>query len=163
MNNSPAQITALFDGNVLDWLVEQPADLTTIRDSLEDGRLQLIHTHLLLDEPDATPDLEKRAKLGAVRDLLIGQYVPTTGIVFDVSRFDQMQFFSDEVARRFNERLTTEDPKTGGRKHAEDGLLALTAEAEGAVLVTLDLRLTNRATEQGIAVMTPADLVERLS
>ena len=163
MNDSPAPIIALFDGNVLDWLVEQPGDLTTIRDSLEDGRLQLIHTHLLLDEPDATPDLEKRAKLGAVRDLLVGPYVPTTGIVFDVSPFDEAKFFSAEVARRFNERLTTENPKTSGRNHAPDALLALTAEAEGAVLVTRDERLTKMATEQGIDVTTPADLVARLS
>jgi rRNA-processing protein FCF1 len=161
MSNSPSPIIALFDGNVLDWLIEQPADLATIRESLEDGRLQLIHTHLLLDEPDATPDLEKRAKLAAVRDLLVGQYVPTTGFGFDDSRADE--FFSEEVARRLDERLTTENPKTGGRNHAEDALLALTAEAEGAVLVTRDRRLTNMATEQGIDVTTPGDLVERLS
>jgi hypothetical protein len=163
MSNSPSPIIALFDGNVLDWLIEQPADLATIRESLEDGRLQLIHTHLLLDEPDATPDLEKRAKLAAVRDLLVGQYVPTTGFVLDDSRADEAKLFSEEVARRLDERLTTENPKTGGRNHEEDTLLALTAEAEGAVLVTRDRRLTNMATEQGIDVTTPGDLVERLS
>ena len=163
MNNSPTPIVALFDGNVLDWLIDQPADLATIRQSLEDGRLQLIHTHLLRDEPDATPDPEKRAKLAAVRDLLVGQYVPTTGFVSDVSRADEAEFFSEEVARRFDERLTTENPNTGGRDHTEDALLAMTAEAEGAVLVTDNPRLTNMATEQGIDVTTPGDLVERLS
>jgi predicted nucleic acid-binding protein len=98
-----------------------------------------------------------------VRDLLVGHYVPTTGFVLDDSRADEADFFSEEVARRLDERLTTENPKTGGWNHAEDALLALTAEAEGAVLVTRDRRLTNMATEQGIDVTTPGDLVERLS
>jgi hypothetical protein len=158
MNNSPASIVALFDGNVLDWLIEQPADLATIRQSLEDGRLQLIHTHLLRAEPDATPDPEKRAKLAAVRDLLVGQDVATTGLAPD-----EADFFSEEVARRFDERLTTENPSTGGRDYAEDALLALTVAAEGAVLVTDNRRLTNMATEQGIEVTTPGELAARLS
>jgi rRNA-processing protein FCF1 len=163
MNDSPESITALFDGNVLDWLVERPADLTAIQQSLQDGRLRLIHTHLLRDEPDATPDPEKRAKLAAVREQLAGEYVATTGFVLDVSRLDEAKLFSDEGARRFNEELTTEDPNTGGRRHAEDALLALTAEDEGAVLVTRDVNLTKRARRQGIDVTTPADLIARLS
>jgi hypothetical protein len=130
------RIVALFDGHVLDWLLDQPADLATILRALGDGRLRLIHTHLLRDEPDATPDLEKRARLAAVRDQLVGEYVPTAGFVFDVGRFDEAGFFSDEGARRYTEELTTEDLETGGRRHAEDALLALTAESEDAVLVT---------------------------
>jgi hypothetical protein len=93
---------------------------------------------------------------------LVGEYIPTTGFVFGVSPFGEAKLFSDEGARRFNDEFTTEDPTTGGRRHAEDALLALTAEDEAAVLVTRDVGLTRKARKQGIDVTTPADLAARL-
>lgn len=118
MNSSPGPIVALFDGNVLDWLGEQPADLATIRQSLENGRLRLVHTHLLRDEPDATPDPEKRAKLAAVREQLVGEYVRPPAL-FSMS--------------------------AGSVRRSSSPMKVLAASIEAAVLVTRDVGLTRKA------------------
>jgi predicted nucleic acid-binding protein len=149
-------ILALFDGNVLDWLHARPDALRTVREAIAGGRLRLVSTHVLEDELTAIADPERLAILEALEHEFAGERVPTRGFVFDISRLDQAALFSESDADLFH-TLNVRNPK-----HAEDALLALTADREGAVLVTCDDRFTKRAQRQAITVLHPSDLLQRL-
>jgi hypothetical protein len=148
-------VTALFDRNVLSWLDARPPELDVVRRAVTDGRLQLIDTHLLADELNP-PDVEERDRLDALRVELQGRAVPTQGFVIGVSRLDQGTIISEDDAAVYD-TLTVNNPR-----HAEDALLALTANREGAVLVTGDHKLIGRAKLHGIAVLYPSELLMRL-
>jgi predicted nucleic acid-binding protein len=149
-------ILALFDGNVLDWLYKQPAELRTVREALEEGRLRLVSTHILDDEAGASTDPKVLAFKPALAREVEGERLPTRGFVFDISRFDQAALFSEPDADLFD-TLSVENPN-----NAEDALLALTADREGAVLVTEDKDLRKRAKRHGITALDPSDLLQRL-
>ena len=154
-------LPALLDGNVLDYLLENPPALDRLRAARAAGSVILLATHVLPDELIAmTHDVakaEKWEKLEAIRDELGFEMVPTTGFVLDVSRLDEGILLSDEGAKTFR-LLSVDNPK----QHAEDALLALTANAHGAILVTEDQGLRGRARRQGIEVMGAAAFIERL-
>lgn len=149
-------ILALFDGNALDWLYKRPAELRTVREALEEGRLRLVSTHILDDEAGASTDPKVLAFKPALAREFEGERVPTRGFVLGLSRIGQAGLFSEPDADLFH-TLSVRNPK-----NLEDALLALTADREGAVLVTDDVKLTGRAKRQGIAVHHPSGLLQRL-
>jgi rRNA-processing protein FCF1 len=141
-------ISALIDGNVLNYLDEHPAALTDIQAALDSGTLRLVGTHILRDQLNKTKGKqpEKWARLTAVVDALQFDDVTTAGFVFDVSRFDQADLMSDDDAALYGTLTSSE------RNRAEDALLALTARRDRALLVTADKDLFRRATDQDIPV-----------
>jgi hypothetical protein len=152
-----AAIVAVLDGNVLDYLATAPDALAVVHAAQRDGRLRLLRTHLLGDELDGMQATEaaKLARLREVEVSLIFDDVPTAGFVLDASRLDHASL-SDDTAEY--EALTK-----GNARHAEDALLALTAQYTGSVLVTDDKPMTGRARARAIHVMSSAALVRALS
>jgi rRNA-processing protein FCF1 len=57
---------------------------------------------------------------------------------------------------------TIEAIHRGSANHINDSLIGVTAEAENAILITNERRLTNRARELDIPVMTMPDLLRDL-
>jgi predicted nucleic acid-binding protein len=98
---------------------------------LSSGRIELLTTHIQRDQIRAAPDHPKKASLLEI--FAKARIIGTRGIVFDVSRFDQAKFGSDEdhdIIKR--------------AKDAKDGLIAATASSGADTLVTDDKNFTKR-------------------
>ncbi len=52
--------------------------------------------------------------------------------------------------------------RSGNIRHTRDALIAATARYENASLITNEHRLTRRAREQGIEVLTPRELLDEV-
>jgi hypothetical protein len=159
----PSQpITALYDRNVLSWLDSRPNELTVVVQALDEGRLRFIYTHILDDEL-RPPDPEDMARLTALRERLGGEYVATTGWVWNVSStFNEDKFWDDKLAELYNALRVAEPNEEGRINNARDALLTLTADGEGAVMVSDDIDLVKRAQAHGIDAVRPAEFVERV-
>jgi rRNA-processing protein FCF1 len=144
-------ITALIDGNVLDYLADHPDALTAARAALDAGTIRLISTHILGDELDPMKPgkRERRQELDAVIEALNFETVTTAGFVLDRSRLDHADPMSDPDVELYD-ALIKQNPR-----HAEDALLTLTARRDDTLLVTADKTLFGRATEQNIPVVNP--------
>jgi predicted nucleic acid-binding protein len=130
----------LIDSNIYDKLADDPEALALVEDLARRGVIVLLSTHIQEDEVARTPSSKRLAKLISVPV----KKVPTYGIVLDVSRLDEARFSEEEP---FN-ALRGSNPD-----HAEDALIAATAEYEDATLVTEDRRLVGRARSQQIRVI----------
>jgi hypothetical protein len=151
-------IKALFDGHVLDFLADDSEALRVVLDALDDGRLALVYTHVLQDELNAMPaeKAEKWARLEALRSRLAGQHVTTAFMAPGISKIGQARLASwDDM--EIIQRLIVGNPK-----HMEDALLAMTARAENATLITCDRSFRNRAISEGIEAQSPVALIRRL-
>lgn len=129
----------LLDTNVYDQLVSTPEIQRRAIEAHESGRMELLLTHVQVDELTPMPDEEKRDAALAIP----GTATDTYGFVLTFSRLDHA---------RLGEPATIEAIRNGSLKHTHDALLASTAEYEGAVLVTDDDRLQKRARRLGIEV-----------
>ena len=105
--------------------------------------MKLISTHVQRDELSLAPD-HKRDALLAIYEL--SEVAQTTGAVWDVSRWDQSTYGSDEVNTSIDALMA------GNPKHAEDALIAATAAGEADVLVTNETRLASKIQRAGFAV-----------
>lgn len=159
----PAQpITALYDRNVLSWLDKRPDDLALVLQAVEEGRLRFIYTHILDDELKP-PTVEEMERLTALRQRLGGEEVQTAAWVWDVSStFNQDKFASDELAELYNALRVAGPDEEGQINNVRDALLTLTADGEGAVMVSDDIDLVKRAQAHGIDAVRPAEFVERV-
>ncbi len=61
---------------------------------------------------------------------------------------------------RYGETERVEAIRSPSGRHTNDALIATTAQGEGAVLVTEERRLRNRARREGIEVWSAAELIE---
>jgi hypothetical protein len=118
--------TALYDRNVLSWLDQQPEEQVVVLQARDEGRLNLIYTHILEDELKPT-DPEEARRLNTLRERLGGEFVLTPGMAFDISRFDQSTLFSDEDAATYDVLRVAEASGEGSDNNARDALLTLTA------------------------------------
>lgn len=142
----------MLDSNAFDALALDDQVRSVVSSAVERGTLDLVVTHVQMDELDATPD-PKRA---ALRRLTVSATY-TSGFVFDVSRMDMAALSTDEEAAIF-------DAVTGGnRRHGKDALILLTARREGIAVVTNDERLLKHCATQAVETMTPAELLARLA
>jgi predicted nucleic acid-binding protein len=75
----------------------------------------------------------------------LAQPVPTTGAIFDVSRWDECSWSSEEVSASIVALMA------GNPKHAEDALIAATASSEADAFVTNETRLASKIRAAGFA------------
>jgi hypothetical protein len=150
----------MLDTNVADELIRDTDLVTILQQGVIAGSVELLITHVQIDEVMNTGD-SKRAKREALVQLLAelpARRVPTYGSVFDLSRFDNAMFGSDDHA----EMLL--DLTGGNTRHNEDALIVLTAAWFFADVVsenTKDVpKMANRA---GIRSYRTADLRTLLS
>ncbi len=132
----------MLDSNIHDLIVANPAACDAVKRSIEDGRLKLVSTHVQHDELKRAPE-PKRTTLLEIYDL--AELRPTNGAVFDVSRWDQCQFGTDEENGSINVLMG------GNPKHAEDALIAATASSEADALVTNETRLASKIKRAGFS------------
>ena len=99
----------------------------------------------------ATPELEKRQWLLNLL-VFIGRPIPTSGAVVEFSRLNFCRVMADDDE-------TFEPLRSGNIKHSRDALIAHTALSEGCALITNEKRLAARAREQGVEVLTTAELL----
>ncbi|HWS44298.1 MAG TPA: hypothetical protein VN636_00420 [Acidimicrobiia bacterium] len=76
----------MLDSNLFDVLSEKRLEAVT--EAVELGRLDLVMTHVQLDEIARTPDLAKRKRLESVPV----REIPTMGTVFEYSGIERARF-----------------------------------------------------------------------
>ena len=141
----------MLDSNALDPLLHTPRAFEAFDQAVKSGQLEILFTHITVDELAAIPDLEKRRTL---LNLLIalGRLIPTSGAVLDISRLNFYRVMSDDDQ-------TFEPLRSGNVRHSRDALIAHTALNERCALVTNEKRLAARARELSIEVLTTAELL----
>lgn len=120
---SPTVLKLMLDTNVVDELMADPALVSLLRQAVDDRTVELLITHVQIDEVlNMGPN--KRAKREALVQMLAelpANRVPTYGFVLDLSRLDNAILASEGHAATFLEL-------TGGNtRHNEDALIVLTA------------------------------------
>ncbi|MDA9504342.1 hypothetical protein XI09_06180 [Bradyrhizobium sp. CCBAU 11386] len=76
----------------------------------------------------------------------LAEKVPTSGAVWDVSRWDECSWGTDKVNASIVALMS------GNQNHAEDALIAATAAGEADVLVTNETRLASKIQRAGFSV-----------
>jgi predicted nucleic acid-binding protein len=145
---------AVLDSNAVDGIADPPARYDAIQAAVADGRLELLWTHITVDELSAIEEPAKRARLLTIA-AGVCRLVPTGTAVLDFSRWNFARFGSEDPE-------AIEAFRQGNLRHTMDALIASTAEYEACPLVTEDVRLTKRAQARGVDVWKPADLAARL-
>jgi hypothetical protein len=133
----------MLDSNVHDLIAANSAVLDAIQARIADGRLKLVSTHIQRDELSLAPK-PKRAGLLAINDL--AECVSTNGAMFDVSRFDECNWGSDDTNAAMVAMMA------GNTEHAEDALIVATAAELADVLITNDVRLKSKTDRAGFQV-----------
>ena len=141
----------LLDSNALDPLLTQSGAYEALDQAVSSAKLEVLFTHITVDEIAATPDLEKRQWLLNLL-VFLGRPILTSGAVFDFSRFDFCRWMADDDD-------TFEPLRSENIKHSRDALIAHTALNEGCALITNEKRLAARARQQGVEVVTTAELL----
>ena len=103
------------------------------------GVLDILKTHIQEDEISEIPDIEKRLLIRQIA----GEKVISDGSIFGVSRFGESTFGSG------SDPVKVETVQRGNPKHAEDSLIASTAEVKADVFVTNDKQLARRIASTG--------------
>lgn len=157
---SPTVLKLMMDTNVVDELMAAPALLSQLRQAVDAGAVQLLITHIQIDEV-LNMGPSKRAKREALIQLLAvlpARRVRTYGVVVDLSRFDNAILASDGHAATLLEL-------TGGNtRHNEDALIVLTAAWFFADVVSENVRdVPKMAAHVGVASHRAADLPRILS
>lgn len=145
----------VVDSDAIDHIAETPGAYEAARAAIDDNRLELLYTHVNIDEIAATPDLDRRAWLLLLL-VDLGRLVPTGAVALDWSRLNFGRL-SGELDSEVMEAM-----RSGDVKHTRDALIAMTARYEEASLVAKDKRLTACARDQGIEVLAPRHLLTEL-
>ncbi|WP_329390315.1 hypothetical protein [Streptomyces sp. NBC_01716] len=143
----------VFDSNAIDPIADTPGAYEALRGAADRGRLEVLYTHVTIDELSAIPNPERREQLLACMTGL-GRPVPTGAFVLDHSQLGFARL-GDEAGSAALENL-----RSGAVAHTSDGLIASTARYEGCALVTNETtRLPNRAREEGLEVISSKELL----
>ena len=143
----------VLDSNAVDPIADLPGAYEVVRAAVDAGQIEILYTHINIDELAAIPDLERRSRLLLLLADL-GRLIPTGAFVLDFSRLD--------FARLGEDTDGTEAFRSGNVDHTRDALIAVTAEVERCALITNERRLTGRARERGIEVLTTTELLAEL-
>jgi len=129
----------LLDSNVVDELLARPDLRRHFQERVVAHNLEVFVTHVQWDEVAATPSSASRADLLTVLRTIGATEVPTSGFVIGVSRLDMARLTSSEDAARHRAYV--------GRstRRSRDALLLATAEREGLVFVTQEVKPRNLA------------------
>lgn len=147
----------VVDANAIDPIVDLPGAYEALRSSIDQGQLEVLFTHVTIDELAETADKDRTSAKKDRRSRLLlllvdlGRLVPTGAFVLDFSRLNFARLGTDDEA--------VEAFRSGNIDHTRDALVAATAQFEQCALVTRDKRLTNRARDRGLEVITPIDLL----
>jgi rRNA-processing protein FCF1 len=141
----------LLDSNALDPLLTQVGAYEVLDQAVKSAKLTVFYTHVTIDEIAATPDLGKRQWLLNLL-VFLGRPIGTSVMVLDFSRLDFCRLIADDDT-------AFEPLRSGNIKHSRDALIAHTAFHEGCALITNEKRLTARARDQGVEVLTTAELL----
>ena len=148
---SSASRRVLFDSNALDPLLTQFGAFEALDQAVSSAKLEILFTHITIDEIAAIPDLEKRQWLLNLL-VFLGRPILTSGTVVDFSRLNFCRAMADDDD-------TFEPLRSGNIKHSKDALIAYTALKEECALITNERRLAARAREQGVEVLTTVELL----
>jgi hypothetical protein len=132
----------MLDTMIYDKLVADSGNLQLLLKAIGEGKLALLATHIQRDQLSDIPVLEKRAQVLTIPTTS----VPTSGAVFDLSKWDEATW-GDAESDQAIECLGIGNPK-----HAPDALIAATAAGLVDWLVTEDRPLTNRVRRAGLPV-----------
>ncbi len=141
----------LLDSNALDPLLTEIGAYEVLTQAVSSATLEVLYTHVTIDEIAAIPDLQRRQWLLNLL-VFLGRPIPTSGNVLGFSRLDFCSVMADDDD-------AFEPLRSGSIKHSRDALIAHTALHQKCVLVTNEKRLTARAREQGVEVLTTAELL----
>jgi predicted nucleic acid-binding protein len=141
----------LLDSNALDPLMTLHGAYEKLRASVDSGDLEIVFTHVTVDEMAAISDLEKRQRL-LVFLIDLGHMILTAGACLDFSRLDFCRVMADGD-------VSFEMLRSYSVDHSRDALIAHTALVEECALVTNDRRLAARARDLGTEVFTTVDLL----
>ena len=133
----------MLDSNVHDLVAANPVVKEAIIKHVRDSSMTLISTHVQHDELSRAP-ASKRDALLTIYGLT--EVVQTTGAIWDVSRFDQSTYGTDETNASMDAHMA------GNPRHAEDALIASTASGTSDVLVTNETRLASKIKRAGFSV-----------
>jgi rRNA-processing protein FCF1 len=142
-------LRAVLDSNALDPIAKIRGAYEAIERAINDGQVELLITHVTIDELAEVPDTDLRARL-LLFAMALTRLVPTGAFVLDVSRLD--------FARLYDDTEVFQALRSGNIEHSRDALIAVTAQYEHCALVTNDKRMAGRARERGLTVLTSADL-----
>jgi hypothetical protein len=151
---SPPVREVIIDSNGLDPFVDIPGAYEAALAAIKRDELRVRYVYTTLSEAAAARDLDRRTRLLLVLTDL-GKRAAAYGFVFREFRFDQAGF-TDELG---SDDLTM--LASGHLDHDQnrrDALLANTAKVNGWAVLTNDMRLTKRAQDLGVEVLTTDDL-----
>jgi predicted nucleic acid-binding protein len=148
----------LLDSNVIDAAVADDAFRTAMIAAATAGTVQLLITHVQIDEILDTPVVKDVHRSALVRVLaeIPAERIPTYGFIIGLSRLDNARVTDDEGAA-FIETL-----RAGNPSRTRDAVLIATARYEKATFVSNDRRARNTALRNGVAALSPAELVPML-
>jgi hypothetical protein len=129
-----------------------PGAYEAARRAIDSGDLEILYTHVTLDEASATPDLQLRAMLVYALTTL-GRPVPTGAFMTGISELGQARL-TGEARTATVEVLRSKAAKHSNvARNSRDALVGITAQVEGCALLTEEKRLRRRATDEGIEVL----------
>lgn len=152
---SSAMRRVVFDSNAVDPLADRTGAFEVVEAAVQRGALEVLYTHVTIDELVEIPDLDRRATLVLLL-AAVGRLVPTGTAAVGFSRANFCRVGAEE-----DEDVMTA-LRSGNIEHTRDALIASTAIYENCALVTNEHRLTNRSRERGIEVLSSNDLFKEL-
>lgn len=147
-------VRVVVDANAIDPLIDQADAYETLQAAITAGTIEVLYTHVTVDELAVVPDEERRKQL-LLALLALGRLVPTGAFVVGYSRLNH--------ARPVDDAEGFEAFRSGHLKHTADALIAATAAAEQADVVTADKRLVARSQARGLRAISMPTLLEMLA
>lgn len=141
-------LRALLDSDAVDPIADLPGALEAVKRAIERGDLQLLIPERAFEQIGRAKEPRRQELIEAAsvaEQVLDGAYSVERGRI-GVHRI------ASEAEAGYYQRVRGESEKD---KHAPDALIALTAQFEGAVLVTIDKRLFGRASTDRQPVINP--------
>lgn len=134
-----APFRCLLDTMILDKIVEDDRLLDQVQRLSVEKKLELVVTSVTERQVEPITDESKRARIASVPRTVIG----TVGFILDYSQLDVDRLGPDEPIEAI---------RKGRRKETADALIAATAEWDGLLLVTEDVRLRRALERRGTRV-----------
>jgi hypothetical protein len=155
---------AVLDSGAYDTLIDVAGAYDAARAAIDADDLEVLYTHVNVDELAATGDLDRRRRL-LFAMVSLGQYVPTGTFMFgDERRPGDYHGSRLDAGRLADERdkPIIEALRRGNVHHTNDALIALTARYGHGVLAIRhngDTTLADRARGVGIEAKTILELL----
>ena len=131
----------MLDTDAIIRLSESPDAIQALANSVESGDVEVLVTRVQVDEFSRVSDPDALARRVLALLLVRARLVLTSVVVLDVSRFGLARWGGIDETAAFDRHVGT---GTGRARHAKDATIASAAQAEAAVLVTLNRNDMNR-------------------